>query len=492
MVGPDAALEAVSMQRSTRSRVDVPRVAPLVLALALSFLGTGCGPDTPLPSVTITAPADGAVVTGSRMVTVAGTFAHATEVEVAVGDDPPQTAVLAGGGFSSMVVVGNGAVTITATATGPGGTATDAVAVTYPYVPLTTNQAAATVVGWPAFDTPSADVASPSSFRRPIGRPWFDGDRLVISDFHGAQALAFEPVPSQPGAAAAWFLGSDDGTGGPVSRDPGATYGPTSLQAVDGRLFLLETGNQRLQVFDPVPDASGAVGDYVVGKADFADADMGCARATWGDAEDFHIGGGRLVVADTSHHRVLVYLSVPTGPGALPDLVLGQAGFDACQANRGLAAAPDSLRGPEGVWTDGERLVVADTSNHRVLVWTAFPTVSGQPAAMVLGQSDFTTSTPAAGAQGMEQPVKVDGNGNQLAVADAGNARVLVWDTFPTTMQEAADFVLGQEDFDGSAGYAGQPNARNFWQPSGVAFGPDGLVVLDTLARRALVFGAAY
>jgi hypothetical protein len=59
-------------------------------------------------------------------------------------------------------------------------------------------------------------------------------------------------------------------------------------------------------------------------------------------------------------------------------------------------------------------------------------------------------------------------------------------------MQEAADLVLGQADFDGSAGYAGQPNARNFWQPSGVAFGPDGLVVLDTLARRALVFGAAY
>ena len=480
------------MQRSTRSRVDVSLVAPLVLALALSVLGTGCGPDTPLPSVAITAPVDGAVVTGSRMVTVTGTFANATEVAVAVGDDAAQTAVLVGGGFSSMVVLGNGDVTITATATGPGGTATDAVEATYPYVPLTTNQAASTVVGWPAFDTPSADVASPSSFKRPTGRPWYDGDRLVISDFHAAQALAFEPVPSQPGAAAAWFLGSTDGTGGSSGREPGATYAPTSLQAHDGRLFVLETGNQRLQVFDPVPQASGAIGDYVVGKADFADDDMGCARATWGDAEDFHIGGGRLVVADTSHHRVLIYLSVPTEAGALPDLVLGQAGFDACQANRGAVAAPDSLKGPEGIWTDGERLAVADTGNHRVLVWTAFPTVSGQPAAMVLGQSSFTATTQAAGAQGMARPARVDGNGNQLAVADAGNARVLVWDTFPTEMREPADLVLGQADFDGSAGYGGQPNARNFWQPSGVAFGPDGLVVLDTLARRALVFGVAY
>lgn len=479
------------MQRSPRSRADVRLVAPLLLALAFSLFGTGCGPDTPLPTVAITAPVDGALVTGSRMVTVSGTFAQATEVAVAVGDDPPQTAVLTGAGFSSMVVVGNGAVTITATATGPGGTATDAVAVTYPYVPLVTNQEASTVVGWPAFDAPSPDVASPSSFRRPTGRPWFDVDRLVISDFQAAQALAFAPVPSLPGAAAAWFLGSDDGAGGPVSRDPGATYGPTSLQAVDGRLYVLETGNQRLQVFDPVPNASGAVGDYVVGKSGFADDDMGCARATWGDAEDFHIGGGRLVVADTSHHRVLVYLSVPTGPGALPDLVLGQAGFDACQANRGAAAAPDSLFGPEGVWTDGERLVVADAGNHRVLVWTAFPTVSGQPAALVLGQPTFYATTPAAGAQGMERPVKVDGNGNQLAVADAGNARVLVWDAFPVAMQQPADLVLGQADFDGSAGYT-VPNARNFRQPSGVAFGPDGVVVLDTLARRALVFGAAY
>ena len=480
------------MQRSPRSRGDVWCVASLALALVLSVLAGGCGPDTPLPSLAITAPVDGAVITGSRMVEVSGTYADATEVAVAVGDELPQTAVLTGGGFSSLVVVGNGGVTITAVATGPGGTASDAVVITYPYVPLVTNQAARTVVGWPSFDTLSADVASPNSFKRPTGRPWFDGDRLVISDFQAAQALAFEPVPSLPGAAAAWFLGSDDGHGGPVSRDAGATYGPTSLQAYEGRLFVLETGNQRLQVFDPVPVASGAVGDYVVGKADFADDDMGCARATWGDAEDFHIGGGRLVVADTSHHRVLVYLSVPSGPGALPDLVLGQAGFDACAPNRGLAAAADSLFAPEGVWTDGERLVVADTGNHRVLVWTAFPTVSGQPAAMVLGQPSFASTAQAAGAQGMERPARVDGNGNQLAVADAGNARVLVWDAFPNAMQQPADLVLGQLDFDGSSGYGGEPNARNFLQPSGLAFGPDGLVVLDTLARRALVFGAAY
>jgi len=24
---------------------------------------------------------------------------------------------------------------------------------------------------------------------------------------------------------------------------------------------------------------------------------------------------------------------------------------------------------PRGVWTDGERVVVADTGNHRVLIW---------------------------------------------------------------------------------------------------------------------------
>jgi len=468
--------------------------APWWLALVLMV---GCGPDTPQPSLTILSPIDGAVVTGARMITVQGAVANAVAVRVAVGDDAPQDAVIDGAAFSATVTLGNGEQTIVATASGPGGSASDALSVTYPYVPLVTHQAAAAVLGAPGFevDVSGDDTASPGSFRQPRGRPWVEPDRVAVADFHAAQVLVFEPVPTGGGAAASWFLGSDDGLGDVARLDPGATYGPTSIQRVADRLFVLETGNERLQVFDPLPQATGATGIFVVGKASFGDTSTDCAPATWSSPEDFHVGGGRLVVADTGHHRVLVFDAVPTGPGAVPDLVLGQGGFTACSPNRGLGAPQaDSLREPSGVWTDGERLVVVDGGNHRVLVWTSFPTVTGQPANLVLGQATFATATPAGGPSGLSNPLAVDGNGNQLAVADEGNARVLIWDAFPTQAAQPADLVLGQASLASGAPRppGTPPTDRGLSRPSGVAFGPDSLVVLDWYERRALVFGAAY
>ena len=47
------------------------------------------------------------------------------------------------------------------------------------------------------------------------------------------------------------------------------------------------------------------------------------------------------------------------------------------------------VRGPE----DAARpLVVIDAGNHRALVWNQFPQSNSQPADLVLGQPDFTTS----------------------------------------------------------------------------------------------------
>ncbi len=52
------------------------------------------------------------------------------------------------------------------------------------------------------------------------------------------------------------------------------------------------------------------------------------------------------------------------------------------------------MRGPQGVWIQGSKLFVADTQNNRVLIWNTIPTQNNQPADVVLGQPDFTTSPP--------------------------------------------------------------------------------------------------
>src|SRR6185503_4305187 len=45
-------------------------------------------------------------------------------------------------------------------------------------------------------------------------------------------------------------------------------------------------------------------------------------------------------------------------------------------------------------------------------------------------------------------PVSVTTDGTRLYVADLGNNRVLIWNSIPTTNQQAADVVVGQKNFD--------------------------------------------
>jgi DNA-binding beta-propeller fold protein YncE len=100
-------------------------------------------------------------------------------------------------------------------------------------------------------------------------------------------------------------------------------------------------------------------------------------------------------------------------------------------------------------------------------------TISTQSPSYVLGQPDFTSNTPAATQNGMNNPVGVaydstnsrlcvldrmnnrvlgisyDPIYNRLFVADTNNSRVMVFDASTSTIAngETAENVLGQSDF---------------------------------------------
>lgn len=133
--------------------------------------------------------------------------------------------------------------------------------------------------------------------------------------------------------------------------------------------------------------------------------------------------GRRLVLADRGHHRVLVWSALPDRP-LRPDLVLGQPDFTACEPGRGLA----SLNWPGGVAVAGDHLAVADTNNHRVLLWHRFPTRSGQPADLAL--------------EGHPSPWSVWSNGRTLVVAVTGAGRVRMWDRWPLRADQPPDLEL--------------------------------------------------
>lgn len=157
------------------------------------------------------------------------------------------------------------------------------------------------------------------------------------------------------------------------------------------------------------------------------------------------------------------------------------------------AATPSRawMYAPRGVFVDDHRVVVADTGNHRVLIWHRPPEHDEQPADVVLGQPDATTEGKAAGGRGPERgmhlPVGVLVHEGRLVVADAWHHRVLVWDELPQRDDVAPDLVLGQ---DGPSAVepnrGGAPSAAGLYWPFGVAVVGGRFWVADTGNRRVL------
>ncbi|OGS18314.1 MAG: hypothetical protein A2219_00415 [Elusimicrobia bacterium RIFOXYA2_FULL_50_26] len=134
------------------------------------------------------------------------------------------------------------------------------------------------------------------------------------------------------------------------------------------------------------------------------------------------------------------------------NVVLGQLDFDHNCAN---IVDGNEVVYPYAIYADdaGDRLFVADTSNHRVLWWDDISSFyNGKSADGVLGQADFlhgksNRGSAVAAENSFSGPcgVCVDISGN-VWVADYSNHRVL---RFSGTLTNGmnADIVLGQADF---------------------------------------------
>lgn len=139
----------------------------------------------------------------------------------------------------------------------------------------------------------------------------------------------------------------------------------------------------------------------------------------------------------------------------------------------------------------GDVLVVADTGNHRVLIWHQAPERDEQPCDVVLGQPDAFSDGPAAGRgdsrAGLHLPTGVLMHEGKLVVADAWHHRVLIYDRLPQAPGAAPDLILGQPDPDSVAPNAGGDcHPSTLYWPFGIAIVGGRLYVADTGNRRVL------
>lgn len=120
-------------------------------------------------------------------------------------------------------------------------------------------------------------------------------------------------------------------------------------------------------------------------------SNTGCNASSFSEPPAVLADADVFAIALHDQHRVALYHQPPSTDLVPADIFPGQPDATSCASPASPSAS--SLNEPSGVWSDGQRTVVADYGNGRLLIWlTPVAHMShGQAAEPVLGANDFAT-----------------------------------------------------------------------------------------------------
>ncbi|WP_224372452.1 hypothetical protein [Hyalangium versicolor] len=387
-----------------------------------------------------------------------------------------------------------------------------------PWYTFSVYQPASLVIGQSDFSSSlenHGEGIGPRGMRYPYGNPSFTGGKLYIPDFFNNRILGYNALPTQNDPTPDFYLGQIDFYTHSQSAGPKGLSWPAGIASHGEEMVVADSGNNRISFYSKPPDWTFAPVSLVIGQPDYINISPRCDARSVVTPRGVALTPHKLVVSDASNNRLLIWNKHPDALNEEADLALGQPDLITCNRDYSTGdgtttpppANPPSattFNRPQGIWTDGVRLVVADTGNHRVLIWNSLPSSGSQPPDVVLGQPDFTSNTHDTTRTGMSSPTNVTSTGVQLFVSDEDNHRVLIWNQFPTTNGALPDAVLGQADFTSSL--SGEPfevcsserpsscqtyyrpNARSLNGPTGLLLVPPYLLVTDTYNHRVLIY----
>ena len=193
--------------------------------------------------------------------------------------------------------------------------------------------------------------------------------KLVVTDSEHHRVLIWNSVPTEIGTPADLVLGQadmDSGSsngGGVVAAN--TFYFPADVWSDGTRLAVSDQINHRVLIWNSFPTTSNQPADVVLGQTDFLTNDPGLDASSMDYPYSLFSNGNQLFVADSDNSRVLVWNSFPTANGQAADIVLGQVDFE----SNVYALGASGMRFPTGVYVHGNSLFVTDNDNYRYLIY---------------------------------------------------------------------------------------------------------------------------
>ncbi|MBF85908.1 MAG: hypothetical protein CL489_15750 [Acidobacteria bacterium] len=330
------------------------------------------------------------------------------------------------------------------------------------------------VLGQPNANTKTAGLAANHVARR-LGVAVDEvNQRLFVSDGSNNRILIFDISPDRiaTGMDASIVLGQKDFTSQEAGLNARRLSRPGSLafSPTGERLFVSDSGNNRVLVFDVAPDRlqTFAAAIDVMGQPDFETAsprtDMR-GFATGGLAYDDRTA--RLFIAEQvsriEHMRIAVYDVSPSASlrAAEPLAILGKPGFGAYDPIVSREQSVWPRLGSASIDSERQLLVATEgyPGGNRAIIWDISPERlrTGMPAVEVVGHLDDEghTDFERRAANDRATPkniyprdVVLDPIDHRLFAIDQYNNRVVVWqlDRQNRVKDRNARWVLGQPD----------------------------------------------
>lgn len=222
------------------------------------------------------------------------------------------------------------------------------------------------------------DAPTAGTLHWPYG-VWSDGETLLVADTGNRRILIWHSFPTRHGQPADLVLGQrtfdcrDENAGG----DPNAMSmrWPHAITLWNGNLCVTDAGNNRIMVWEGIPPKHGSDCQWILGQRTSHLVDHN-ASLYWPRAETLNMPygittcGSWLLAADTANSRLVGLPKTHLQTGAKAQALAGQPTFNAKGDNQWNFPRRDSLCWPYNLQACGKTIVVADSGNNRIQLWS--------------------------------------------------------------------------------------------------------------------------